>query len=321
MSEFDLINRYFKSRNLQRSDVLLGIGDDCALLQPPVGKLLAMTADTLVAGVHFPVATSAADIGYKSLAVNLSDLAAMGAEPAWAVLAITLPVADDSWLQEFMHGFSQLASEHGVQLIGGDTTSGPLSITLQLTGFVLPSQVMRRDAARPGDKIYVSGTLGDAALGLQHCLGWHDAKPDLAFCVSRLNRPVPRLSLGRELAAFTRCAIDISDGLVADLGHICRASQCAAQVYLDALPVSDELKRFYGHHINWSVVAAGGDDYELCFTVSPQHESLLKDIADRTGTRLSCIGEIIAGDGVHCFNKSGTEEIFERTGYNHFSAT
>lgn len=319
MSEFDLINRYFKYLPCQRTDVLLGIGDDCALLQPPAGKQLAMTADTLVAGVHFPVNTPAVDIGYKSLAVNLSDLAAMGAEPAWAMLALTLPVADENWLQQFMSGFSELACEHGVQLIGGDTTSGPLSITVQLTGFVTPDQVLRRDAAKPGDKIYVSGTLGDAALGLKKCLGHIASKNSLLHCVSRLNRPDPRVALGRELLAVCRCSIDISDGLMADLGHIVNASCCAANIYLNKLPLSDELQKFYGNDIDWSVVATGGDDYELCFTLPPQHEPLLKIIAEKTHTRLTCIGEIISGKGVHCFDEAGREVGFANAGYNHFS--
>lgn len=318
MSEFDLINHYFKSLAGKRTDVLLGIGDDCALLQPPQGKQLAMTADTLVAGVHFPVFTSAFDIGYKSLAVNLSDLAAMGAEPAWAMLALTMPAADEKWLQAFMQGFSELACEHGVQLIGGDTTSGPLSITVQLTGFVTPNQVLRRDTAKPGDKIYVSGTLGDAALGLKKILGQITTQNSLVHCVSKLNRPVPRLALGRELLAISCCGIDISDGLVADLGHIVKASGCAANVYLKQLPLSDELRNFYGSNIDWSVVAACGDDYELCFTLPPQHETLLKDIAGKCHVQLTCIGEIIPGHGLHCLDESGREVFFDDAGYNHF---
>ncbi len=319
MSEFDLINRYFKSQVSQRADVVLGIGDDCALLQAPAGKLLAMTTDTMVAGVHFPVNTAAKDIGYKLMAVNLSDLAAMGAEPGWAMLAITLPAVDENWIQAFMHGFAELAATHGVQLVGGDTTSGPLSMSLQLTGFVKPDLVMRRNQARPGDKIYVSGTLGDAALGLKCVAGKLASSENLPYCVSRLTRPTPRIELGRELARFSRCAIDISDGLVADLGHIADASQCAAKVQLDALPLSEELQQYYGHKIDWSVVAASGDDYELCFTVPPEYEFVLKNIADKTQTRLTCIGEIQAGEGVHCFDQSGAEVILDRGGYNHFS--
>ena len=319
MSEFDLINRYFKSHTLQRKDVLLGIGDDCALLQPPAAKLLAMTADTLVAGVHFPVNTAAADIGYKSLAVNLSDLAAMGAEPAWAVLALTLPAADENWLQEFMRGFSELANVHGVQLIGGDTTSGPLSITIQLTGFVSPGQMLRRDAARVGDKIYVSGTLGDAALGLQYSTGRVSSPVALSYCLARLNRPEPRVQLGRELLAVSQCGIDISDGLMADLGHIARASHCGAIIHVNKLPLSDELKTFYATGVDWSVVAAGGDDYELCFTVPPAHAFVLDVIAKKAQIKLSCIGEMQAGEGVHCLDENGNEILFGSTGYNHFA--
>jgi thiamine-monophosphate kinase len=319
VSEFDLINRYFKSHTLQRKDVLLGIGDDCAVLQPPAGKLLVMTADTLVSGVHFPVNTAAEDIGYKSLAVNLSDLAAMGAEPAWAILALTLPAADENWVQAFMRGFSVLAEEHGVQLIGGDTTSGPLSITIQLTGFVSPGQMLRRDAARAGDKIYVSGTLGDAALGLRYSSGCVSSSVELSYCLARLNRPRPRVQLGRELLAVSKCGIDISDGLMADLGHIARASGCSAIIHANKLPLSDELKTFYSTAVDWSVVATGGDDYELCFTVPPTHAFVLESIAKKAQIKLSCIGDMQAGEGVHCLDDNEEKILFGAPGYNHFA--
>ena len=318
VSEFDLINTCFKSSTLSRSDVMLGIGDDAAILQPPANMQLVMTADTLLAGVHFPHDTVAADVGYKALAVNLSDLAAMGAMPAWAMLAITLPTADETWLREFMRGFSELAGDYGVQLIGGDTTSGPLSITIQLTGFISPGKTLRRDAARPGDKIYVSGTLGDAALGLLYSTGRILSAVPLSYCLSRLNRPEPRVNLGRELLAVSRCGIDISDGLIADLGHIAYASGCRAIIHLDKLPLSDELQAYFATTIDWSVIATGGDDYELCFTVPPQHAFVLDAIAKKAHTRLTCIGEIQAGEGVQCLDTSGKEIKFNATGYNHF---
>jgi thiamine-monophosphate kinase len=318
VSEFDLINRYFKSLTLQRTDVLLGIGDDCALLQPSAGKLLAVTADTLVAGVHFPLNANAVDIGYKSLAVSLSDLAAMGAEPAWAMLMLTLPTADENWLHNFMSGFSDLAKQYGVQLVGGDTTSGSLSITVHGTGLVSPGQVLRRDAAKPGDKIYVSGTLGDAALGLKKVLGQISSQHSLSFCVSRLARPAPRVALGRELVAISQCAIDISDGLVADLGHIASASHCAANIYLNSLPLSAELRQYYADEIDWQTVVAGGDDYELCCTVLPEHEAQLQTIASNYSVQLTCIGEICAGSGVRCLDAAGVDVVMTRTGYDHF---
>ena len=318
VSEFDLINKYFKSATAERSDVILGIGDDAAVLQAPANMQLVMTADTLIASVHFPQNTSAVDIGYKALAVNLSDLAAMGAMPAWAMLAISLPTADEHWLRDFMQGFSELARLHGVQLIGGDTTSGPLSITVQLTGFVAPGKLMRRDKAKAGDKIYVSGTLGDAALGLQYALQKISTATPLPYCLSRLNRPEPRVSLGRELIAFNRCGIDVSDGLLADLGHITRASGCAATIHLDQLPLSDELKAYFGNDCDWSLIVTGGDDYELCFTLPAQHGFVLDAIAKKLQIQLTCIGEIVAGDGVQCFDSGGGAVNFDKSGYNHF---
>ena len=319
MSEFDLINKYFKSNSPSRRDVLVGIGDDCAVLQVPDNRQLVMTADTLIAGVHFPTTVAAADIGYKALAVSLSDIAAMGGIPAWAMLAITLPVVDHNWLADFMRGFMELATAYNVQLIGGDTTSGPLSMTITLTGFVTPGVMLRRDAARPGEKIYVSGSLGDAALGLQYYLQQISSTTSLNYCVSRLNRPTPRVQLGQELLAYSRCGIDISDGLLADLSHVCRASDCAARIFLQDLPLSDELQSFYKAKPDWCGIVAGGDDYELCFTVPAQHQHKVSELAQALKLKLTCIGEIQVGSGVHCFDSIGNEVTFETTGYNHFA--
>ena len=242
-TEFSLIKKYF-SYDVERDDVTLGVGDDCALLNPPLGKQLAVTVDTLVSGVHFPEETSPEDIAYKSLAVSLSDLAAMGAEPAWATLALTLPNSNEPWLDAFSTSFRETLKAYGVQLIGGDTTQGPLSITVQLTGFVDVNKAMRRDAAKSNDKIYVTGCLGDAALGLE-LLNAHDL-PDQAIresCVKQLNRPVPRVEFAQKLIEYCSCAIDISDGLLSDLGHILKASNCGATVYYDQLPTSKEFKK------------------------------------------------------------------------------
>ena len=261
MSEFDIISEYFKQLTPQRPEVVLGIGDDCALVELPQGKQLAVTTDTLNVGIHFPERTDADDIGYKSLAVNLSDLAAMGAEPAWASLNLSLPASDTDWLRGFSQGFAELAREYNVQLIGGDTTRGPLSITVQLMGWVEPHQCLRRDAARPGDLIYVSGTLGDAALGIKALLG--EAKDVPEHCIQRLLRPRPRVELGQALSSCSRCAIDISDGLIADLGHILERSQCGARIELERIPLSPAFSGFYGADIPWTDVLSFGDDYEL----------------------------------------------------------
>lgn len=319
MPEFELIDRYFKSRARSRPDVLLGIGDDCAVLQPPAGMQLAVTMDTLVAGVHFPLNTSAQDIGYKSLAVNLSDLAAMGAQPAWAMLALTLPDENETWVDAFMQGFDELARQYQVQLMGGDTTRGPLSITIQVTGFVEPERVLRRDAAKMGDRIYISGTLGDAALGLKKCLQKIPPQFSLPYCVQRLNRPIPRLELGRALLDVSHCAIDVSDGLLADLGHIIKASHCAARIELVRVPLSDDLKKYYGSNPDWPAIIAGGDDYELCFTVAPENEKCVQAISRELNLALTCVGDVVAGEGIHCVDQHNKEIVFTQCGYNHFA--
>ncbi|VAW78114.1 Thiamine-monophosphate kinase, partial [hydrothermal vent metagenome] len=262
-SEFDIIERYFQRSQPMRDDVLLGIGDDAALLRVPAGKQLVVAVDTLVAGRHFPKQTSAADIGHKALAVNLSDLAAMGATPAWATLALTLPTADTAWLQAFSSGFFQLADEYAITLIGGDTTRGPLSITVQVHGFVEPGRALQRSTARPGDAVYVSGTLGEAACALQKILA--DEMPEAAL-LQRLNRPQPRVALGQSLAGLASAAIDISDGLLADLGRLLTASSCGATLWPDRLPCSSALQHLPAGQAR-DCQFNGGDDYELCFTL------------------------------------------------------
>ena len=296
MAEFELIQDYFSGLSQPDSQVVLGVGDDCALLQPPAGKRLAMTMDTLIAGRHFLSADHPSGIGYKSLAVNLSDLAAMGAQPAWALLSISLPQIDHSWLEAFVSGFVTLMREQGVQLVGGDTCQGALSITWQLTGFIEPGQEMRRSAARPGDAIYVTGTLGDAALALE----MKRAGQDPGELEQRLTRPVPRVEEGRRLAAAgVRSCIDISDGLVADLGHICAQSGCAARVHLNRLPVSSRVRQYLQEGGDFRPVVAGGDDYELCFTASPDSVAHLQDMP------VTRIGEILPGEGVELLDGSG----------------
>ena len=296
MAEFELIQDYFSGLSQPDSQVVLGVGDDCALLQPPAGKRLAMTMDTLIAGRHFLSDEHPSGIGYKSLAVNLSDLAAMGAQPAWALLSISLPQIDHSWLEAFVSGFVTLMREQGVQLVGGDTCQGALSITWQLTGFIEPGQEMRRSAARPGDAIYVTGTLGDAALALE----MKGAGQDPGELDQRLTRPVPRVEEGRRLAAAgVRSCIDISDGLVADLGHICKQSGCAARVHLNRLPVSSRVRQYLQEGGDFRPVVAGGDDYELCFTASPDSVAHLQDMP------VTRIGEILPGEGVELLDGSG----------------
>ncbi|MDH5710951.1 MAG: thiamine-phosphate kinase [Gammaproteobacteria bacterium] len=322
VTEFSLIKQYF-TFDSEREDVILGVGDDCALLAPPANKQLAVTVDTLVAGVHFPLNTSPADIAYKSLAVSLSDLAAMAAEPAWATLALTMPDSDHDWLQEFSTSFKESLKDYGVQLIGGDTTQGPLSITVQLTGFIEAGKAMRRDTARVGDRIYVTGHLGDAALGLK-LLNIHDL-PDSTIkgaCVKKLNRPVPRVVFAQQAADYCGCAIDISDGLVADLGHILKASGCGGRIYFSQLPVSKAFRKsqVYLNQFNYSqMLLAGGDDYELCLVASAHNEEALFALAESTGVLLTHIGEIDASTSLSVINTAGEAIAVNTSGYEHFS--
>lgn len=311
MAEFDLIRGYFSTLTASRDDVLLGVGDDCALMNPPADRVLAMTQDTLIAGRHFLPATDAESVGHKALAVNLSDLAAMGAEPAWALLSLSLPEADGTWLNGFCRGFAALAGEHGVQLVGGDTCRGGLSITVQLTGFVEPGRALRRDGARPGDLICVTGTLGDAALALRRLLAGEPA----GGLRTRLERPAPRVTEGRSLRNLASACIDLSDGLAADLGHICTGSNCAARVLVEKIPLSAEVAAFIEESADWQPVIAGGDDYELCFTVPPDRLAAAGSLPG-----VACIGEIVAGEGVGFIDRAGGRLPLPVPGYDHFAS-
>ncbi len=319
VGEFDLIRKYFQTPSRSR-DVLLGIGDDCALVPGPGDRQLAITTDTLVAGVHFPGDTSPADIAHKAIAVNLSDLAAMGAEPAWLTLALTLPEPDESWLGAFAESFRAGADRYRVQLIGGDTTRGALTITVQAMGLVEPGRAMRRDAARPGDAIYVSGTLGDAATGLK-IRQQQVMNDDQNWLLNRLNRPEPRVELGLQVSSFCRCCIDISDGLAADLGHILEASRCGATVNIDRLPLSRQLVAHSGgrNNVDRDEVLAGGDDYELCLVLDPNCQDRLMTISSELSLPLTRIGVIESGDSLTFVDDTGARFLPSRNGYEHFA--
>ena len=318
--EFSLINTYFKTPHT-RQDVTIGVGDDCAVVSIPEGKQLAVTVDTLVNGIHFPSDTSPADIACKAIAVNLSDLAAMGARPAWLMLALTLPEGDESWVRSFADSFHATADRYEVQLIGGDTTQGPLSITIQALGLVDPEHVMRRDAARPGDAIYVSGTLGDAAAGLKILQQEQLNDENQAWLVNRLNRPQARVELGYRAAAFCRCAIDLSDGLAADLGHILEASNCGATVNTDRIPLSHQLVEYSNNRneVDWNRVVSGGDDYELCLVVAPENDNRLMQLAGELSLPLTRIGTIEAHGMLNFIEKSGAKFLLDVSGYEHFT--
>lgn len=318
--EFSLIKKYFLSPSYTK-DVVLGVGDDCAIVSVPEDRQLAITTDTLVEGVHFPAGTSPDDIACKAVAVNLSDLAAIGAAPAWLTLAMTLPGEDESWLSAFSDSFRLSAEKYHVQLIGGDTTQGSLTITVQALGLVEPGRLMRRDAARPGDAIYVSGTLGDAAAGLKIIQQHQASNENHNWLVNRLNRPEPRVELGLKASEYCRCAIDISDGLAADLGHILEASHCGATVNIDRLPLSHQLVEYSvnRNEVDWERVLAGGDDYELCLVVAPAYEDKLMSIAAEVSLPLTRIGVIEEGNSLVFIDDAGARHLVDRGGYEHFA--
>jgi thiamine-monophosphate kinase len=319
MGEFELIARYFSRLGPERSDVLIGVGDDGAVLQPPPGQMLVAAVDALVAGVHFPEDTEPSAVGHKALAVNLSDLAAMGAEPAWATLTLTVSHADEGWLGDFAAGFAELAVEAGIQLVGGDTTHGPLTVAVNVLGFVPPGQALLRSGARPGDLVYVTGQLGDAGLALlalQHELRL--PKGEREAVLHRLDRPQPRLSVGRALRGIASAAIDISDGLAADLGHILEASAVGAAVQAERLPVSEPVRRWLPQAGGWVLPLTAGDDYELCVTVPPERQGAAERAAAEAGCELTWIGMIEAQRGLRCSLADGTDITPSAAGYRHF---
>lgn len=317
MNEFELIRTFFARQPASRADVAAGIGDDAALLRPPTGQLLAVTSDLLVSGVHFLPDVEPRSLGHKALAVNLSDLAAMGAEPAWFLLNLVLPEADARWLERFCGGMFDLARAYNVQLVGGDTSRGPLVIGIEAHGFVPESAALRRSGAKTGDRIYVTGTLGDAAVALRHRLGKQRlSEDDFAVVVERLDRPTPRVREGMALRGLAHGAIDISDGLVADLGHILELSHVGARIFLDKIPVSPVCRA----HINkfgWEAALAMGDDYELCFTVPPDTTGALEKLQFACG--LHYIGEIEAEPGLRIVDESGKPYRSASTGHDHFA--
>jgi len=305
MAEFSIIDTYFNRKNANSVD--LGVGDDSALLTPPPQQQLVICADTLVAGRHFPIDTDPHAIGWKSVAVNLSDIAAMGATPHSILLALSLPQIDHDWLKAFSQGLYDCCDQFGVNLIGGDTTQSPhLTLSVTALGWVDIGQAITRSGAKPGDLICVSGTVGDAAFALQH-LGHPLQK--------RLDYPTPRCQLGAALKGLAHSMIDVSDGLAQDLGHILKASQVGAKLQLENLPISPALHALSDEQ-KWQYALAGGDDYELCFTISPQnYEKLLQKQLDIS---ISIIGTIQQQHGL-TFEKDGVDHSLQFNGYQHFA--
>ncbi|MBE9525390.1 MAG: thiamine-phosphate kinase [Proteobacteria bacterium] len=325
-SEFKIIQSYFSDPEQEnRSDIILGIGDDCAIVAPRKTSQLAFSIDTLISGVHFPHNTPADAIAYKALAVNLSDLAAMGAEPAWFTLSLTLPgeLSQNNWLGKFSQSLFSLAKQYHINLIGGDTTHGPLSITIQVAGYVEPDAAIKRSGAKVGDVIIVTGGLGTAAMGLDIAL---QQSADNYICLSdtekksalnALNYPKPRVIEGVNLRGIAHSAIDLSDGLYADLGHILKASNVAAELQLENIPLSDTLSCL-NQEAAWEKALTGGDDYELCFTLSKDDWPQVS----KMNPQFTAIGRIVSQqpdqNNLRLLKTNGEELMLHSRGYDHF---
>ena len=316
LSEFDLIARYFTRAPRH---TVLAVGDDAALLSVNPGCELAASTDMLVEGVHFFADVDPQALGHKALAVNLSDLAAMAATPRWAMLSLALPDVDPHWLEAFSRGFFALADKHGVDLIGGDTTRGPRNICVQIMGEVAQGRALRRDGAQIGDDIWVSGQLGDAAAAVAHRRGELELAPAvIERCRVRLEWPTPRVALGLELSALASSAIDVSDGLLGDLTHICERSGVGAQIEFSKVPCSAELRPLRDQERIRRAILAGGDDYELCFTAQPAHAAEIEALSATLDLRLTRIGSIVDGNEVAVHDATGRPLLLKDRGFEHF---
>lgn len=317
--EFELIARHFTR---PAANAVLGVGDDCALVDVSNGMDLAVSMDTLVSGTHFFPDVDPENLGHKALAVNLSDMAAMGAMPYWAMLALTVPNVDHAWLAAFAKGFFDLAQEHNVSLIGGDTTRGPLTLTVTIMGEVPAGAALRRSGAKAGNDIWVSGNIGDAALAVAHRHGRLVlGEDDYREAVMRLYEPSPRVQLGQALRGLATAAIDVSDGLLADLTHICRLSGVGATVELASVPVSAIGARHINSDAGRTAIVAGGDDYELCFTAHPNSRDSIQDLTDVLGIPITRVGQIKRGKGVSLLDPDGKAVKIDGRGYDHFSGS
>jgi thiamine-monophosphate kinase len=329
LGEFELIARYFRPLDRPggrpRADVALGVGDDAAILRAPAGQELIAAIDSLVEGTHFLPGCDPASIGHRALAVNLSDLAAMGAMPAWALLALTLPTADESFLEPFARGLRELAAAHDVAIVGGDTTAGPLAVTVQALGFAPPGAALRRDGGTAGDLLFVSGTPGDAAAGLlleRGANGGLVLPPSLADADPSLRRrflfPTPRVALGLALRGLASACIDVSDGLAGDAGRLAAASGCGARIDVESLPLSPALQAAVGPDRALDLALDGGDDYELCFAVPPGRLAELSGVAAEASCPLRCIGVLTREPGLRLL-RAGKILPRAAAGYDHFT--
>jgi thiamine-monophosphate kinase len=320
MSEFELIQHYFTERQSPASTIPLGIGDDCALISARDGLQLAISTDMLVEGRHFFAGADARMLGHKSLAVNLSDLAAMGAEPRAFTLALSLPEVQPGWLHDFSAGMFDLAALHGCQLIGGDTTKGPLNICITVFGDIPPGLALRRDAAVSGDDIWVSGTLGDARLALAGYLNQHTlSESDLLQAAFRLHRPTPRIKLGMALRGIAHAAIDLSDGLVGDLSHILKRSGLGATLWCDAIPMGDILHT-QSKALQYEFTLSGGDDYELCFTAPRANRHAILRAAELAQTPVTRIGYMESESGLRLVDADNNLLTYSFKSFDHFQS-
>ena len=319
-SEFELIGKYFSRLGAERGDVRVGVGDDGAVLMPPPARELVVVTDSLVEDVHFPKGSPAASIGHRAFAVNLSDLAAMGAEPAWALLALTLPQADETWLDGFAWAAGDLCRKHGVALVGGDTTRGPLSMTVTLMGLAPVGAALERGGGQPGDAIFVTGSPGDSAAGLaleQNRL--HVSDPMSARILrDRFLFPTPRCEVGIALRGLASACIDVSDGLGGDLEKLCAASGCGAEIDAAALPVSEALAGAVGRELAREYALTGGEDFELLFTVPQAKLTAMNDAVALGLGPVTRIGTLVPGKGVRVFTRAGVMQ-FSGAGFDHFA--
>ncbi|WNC69544.1 thiamine-phosphate kinase [Thalassotalea nanhaiensis] len=319
MKEFELIKEFFTAQPVSRKDVAMGIGDDCALIRANDNKLIAVTTDTLVAGVHFPLDTPARAIGHKAVAVNLSDIAAMGAEPAWISVAITLPEVDEDWLREFTAGMFELTEYFNVQLIGGDTTQGPLSITITAQGLVPEDKALCRNGAQNGDYLFVTGNFGDAGLALAAIKGHiHLNDVDLAKVKAKLDYPQPQVLVGQMIREFATSAIDVSDGLLADLGHICRASTLGVTINVDDIPLSKALTDNLSVEDAINMALTSGDDYQLIFSVPATNKVGIETAMAHANVEFNCIGQLNTSEEIILTYKNEPFTV-KKVGFEHFS--
>ena len=320
LGEFELIRQYFTALGPQHPSVACGVGDDCALLSIPFGYELALSIDTLVAGVHFPEKNySPYLLGHRALRVSASDLAAAGAAPLAFTLALTLPVVDELWLKEFSRGLAEAAQQLSLTLIGGDTTRGPLTLSVQVHGLISKARMLKRNAATSGDLVYVSGDLGAARAVLDVLQNPETFSAETAaVLLQKYWQPEPRLKLGVQLRGVASACLDISDGLLADIAHIAEASQVGIEIEGWKVPINAEVSKQYSSSDALCFALTGGDDYELCFTLPEKNSGQISMIADAAGCPLTCIGRVVEGAGVRCLDRQGKLLQFDRAGYRHF---